>query len=70
MWSTTKNNKCCATCANWGGERKATFSKSVETKEGSTRGKCCAGIPADASQGPTACGHNNCPKYQLWGALK
>ena len=70
MWTATKSTKCCATCANWGGERKANFGKASETPSGSTRGKCYEGVPADASQGPCACGGRNCPEYRLWGALK
>ena len=25
MWTATKSTKCCATCANWGGDRKQKF---------------------------------------------
>ena len=39
MWTATKNTKCCATCANWGGERKATSAKSAETPHTDTLGK-------------------------------
>ena len=68
MWTVVKSTKCCATCANWGGERKAHGSAS-EAPSASTRGKCYEGVPADASQGPVAM-KGACPKYRPWGALK
>lgn len=65
MWSATKNTKCCLTCANWRGPRKDR-GLSIETDAGSTRGKCGAGVPADASQGPAATGGRSCSKYIKW----
>lgn len=70
MWTATKNTKCCATCANWGGERKATSAKSAETPHTDTRGKCYAGVFSSVTQGQCACEGRSCPKYQMWGALK
>ena len=68
MWSAVKSRKCCATCANWGGQRQVHHS-SVETPHPDTRGKCFAGVFCSVTAGPSACNGGSCPKYQPWGAL-
>lgn len=70
MWTISKNNKCCASCANWGGDRKPIHGGRGETDSPSTRGKCYAGVPADATQGHTAMQGTSCGKYTCWAALK
>ncbi len=69
MWSVSKNEKCCLSCANWGGSRCVKPGKRAETDSPSTRGKCYAGVTADATQGPTATGQRGCSKYSVWSAL-
>lgn len=66
MWTNTVRNKCCATCANWDGDRVARNGASVVDQPGD-RGRCYAGVP-DCSPGPCAC-RPNCPKWQPWGAI-
>lgn len=66
-WSA--NNKCCVTCANWAGERKASGSFS-QTNSPGDRAKCYAGVFCGVTQGPSAMSGTNCPKYQKWAALK
>ena len=70
MWTATRGTKCCATCANWGGQRKVRGgSTTVETESPATRGKCYAGVHADATDGPAA--HlMYCPKYETWAAVR
>ena len=69
-WSASKNEKCCLTCDNWGGCRSVNYAKRAETDSPSTRGKCYAGMPTDATPGPTACkSGNQCRAYQSWSAL-
>lgn len=63
MWTATKNTKCCATCVYWQGIRKEIFGNAYETPSPSERGRCGAGVPADATPGPVACGGRNCNKY-------
>lgn len=70
MWTATKNTKCCATCANWGGDRTATYAKNAETPSPSERGKCYENVFCGVTPGPCACDGRNCSKYQPWGALK
>ena len=69
MWHCTKNEKFCATCSNWGGQRtvKGTW---AETDSPSVRGKCYANCPGSASPGPSASEGRNCSKYDLWKAIK
>lgn len=70
-WTTTKTNKCCGNCANWGGSRNVVNRSSVvETSHADTRGKCYAGVFCSVSQGPRACDGKGCAKYQLWSAVK
>lgn len=64
----TSSTKCCATCANWGGPRVVKLGN-AETDSPSTRGKCFAGVPGDATPGPTAM-RTGCPKYTKWSALR
>lgn len=68
MWTPTKNHKCCATCANWSGARKAHGSLS-EVASNSMRAKCLAGCSGSAMPGPCACEGSNCSKYQPWPAI-
>lgn len=70
MWTATNGTKCCATCANWGGERKATYAHSAQTTSPSTRGKCYEGVFTSVTQGQCACEGRSCLKYRLWGAIK
>lgn len=70
MWTATKNTKCCATCANWGGVRKATSARNAETGSPSDRGKCFAGVSCGVTQGPTAMQGTSCSKYDLWSAIR
>jgi len=65
MWTPTKNTKCCATCANWRGERKDK-GFGVETQSPSDRGKCGAGVFCGVIPGPCACEGTSCSKYVKW----
>ena len=68
--SWTTRDKCCATCANWGGPRKVNYAGAAETDQPSTRGKCAHGR-GDATPGPTAMhSASDCPKYQKWSAVR
>lgn len=69
-WTASKNQRCCATCANWAGPRTEKYGSSAETESPSVRGKCYAGVPADSTPGPTAMAGTCCSKYQKWSALK
>ncbi len=69
MWTATKNEKCCATCANWGGGRSVTYAHTVETDDPGEYGKCYAGVFSGCSSGQRACDGRNCAKYQKWSAL-
>lgn len=64
-----KGNKCCLTCEYWGGPRTLTNVKMAQVDSPSTRGKCNAGMPADAIPGPAACSGHNCSKHRLWSRL-
>lgn len=66
----TNTTKCCATCANWAGPRIEKHGTYAETESPGVRGKCYAGVTADAIPGPTAMAGSGCAKYQKWGALK
>ena len=68
-WSRGKTDKCCLTCENWGGCRALNYAKRAESDLPSTRGKCYAGVPADASQGPTADAGRQCAKYRTWSRM-
>lgn len=68
-WSAGKSEKCCLTCENWGGCRNVNYAKRAETDSPSTRGKCFAGMPADASQGPSAMAGRQCSKHRTWSRL-
>lgn len=71
MWSATSSTKCCATCANWGGERKVRAGNSgVETPTVGTRGKCYEGVFTSCSQGHCDCDGRGCSKYRKWGILR
>lgn len=67
MWSTTKNSKCCATCAYWSGERKViSGGNGIETPHANTNGKCYEKVsisPTTAAMG-TSCTH-----YEKWRGL-
>ncbi len=65
-----KNNRCCLTCANWGGKREVYINTSAKTDNVSTRGKCYEGVQADATPGPCASNGTYCNKYRPWGALR
>ena len=69
MWTPTNTEKCCATCVNWGGERKIRGTWS-EVDSPSVRGKCYAGCYCSVTQGPSACEGRSCAKYELWPAIK
>lgn len=69
MWNPTSSTKCCATCANWAGER-VPKPLGVEVPSTSTRGKCYAGVFTSVSSGQCACEGRSCTKYQKWGALR
>ena len=71
-WTATNSHKCCATCANWGGQRELkTGGSSVQTNSPGDRGKCYANVFCSVTQGPTAMqGGNSCSKYTKWPALK
>ena len=68
-WKAVKSTKCCATCANWGGPRQATFGAADVEKPG-TYGKCYEGVFSGVTSGHCACQGTSCPKYRLWSALK
>ena len=71
-WSANKNQRCCGTCAHWGGPRTVNSAGDRVTCEGSsnphgkcylnpTRGGFCYGPSAD-----WCCGSD----YSKWSALK
>ena len=68
-WSAGKSEKCCLTCENWCGSRSVNYAKRAETDSPSTRGKCSVGVPADASQGPTAMAGRQCSKHKTWSRM-
>lgn len=68
--SWTTRDKCCATCANWGGPRKVNYAGAAETDQPSTRGKCYMG-KGNVIPGPCAMSSaSTCSCYQKWGAVK
>lgn len=69
-WSAGKTEKCCATCEYWGGCRSLHYSNRAETNGPGERGKCHAGVTADASQGPVAMGQRQCTKYKTWSKFR
>lgn len=70
MWKVTGTKKCCATCANWGGNREPVSPTTVEAHDPSNKGKCYAGVFSSCTQGHAACGGTSCSKYQLWSAIR
>ena len=68
--SWVSSNKCCATCANWAGERKLIHSSACETATVDVRGKCYANVFSSVTQGHAAMSGTSCSKYQKWGALR
>lgn len=67
MFNPSKSNKCCGTCAHWGGERQAKNGAAV-IAHCDTRGKCCKGNNG-AANGNQATSGFGCSKYTLWSAL-
>ena len=71
-WSVNKNQKCCATCANWSGPRSVNSFCDTVTTEGSYKptGKCYIDSRVGGfANGPSAdwcCGS----KYTKWSVLK
>lgn len=64
------SNKCCATCANWGGPRTLQHNTYSYVESINDTGKCYANAPVARTQGPYACEGSSCPKYQKWAALR
>ena len=65
------SNKCCGTCANWGGPRTLKpGNASVEVDWGCDRGKCYANVFSSVSQGQSSSEGSSCPKYEKWKALR
>ena len=69
MWTASKDTKCCATCANWGGNRTVNYAKAAQTNSQNDQGKCYAGVFTSNSAGHFACAGTYCPKFQKWSAL-
>ncbi len=70
-WSVNKNQKCCATCANWSGPRQVnSMGNTVTTSDPKPNAKCFLNPSVGGfSNGPKAdwcCGS----KYSKWSALK
>lgn len=65
-WSADKTQKYCLTCDHWDGDRELTYANRAETDSPSTRGKCYAGVFADATPGPVAMAGRQCGKYRKW----
>lgn len=65
-WSTYKEGKCCAACANWDGPRKLGGCKSAQVDSVGTKGKCYLG--KGPSNGTNA--SYGCPSFEVWAALK
>lgn len=71
MWTATSSTKCCATCSNWGGDRKVTCGgNAVETQHNYTQGRCYGGAVESSSKGQNACQGFSCAKYKKWAALR
>ncbi len=66
MWSANKNWKCCATCANWAGNRKVDYAKTAVVDSVGESGKCYCNV----FYNPHATQGTNCSKYSLWAALR
>ncbi|MBR6549452.1 MAG: hypothetical protein IKT68_07930 [Clostridia bacterium] len=64
VWTT--KTKCCATCANWSGDRKVNIHGSAETSGPNAHGSCYIG----AKSNPNAAHGTTCNKYQKWPAVK
>lgn len=64
--SYTTKAKYCATCANWGGDRKVNIHGAAETAGPDTSGKCFVG----AKSNPCAGHGTTCAKYRKWAAVK
>lgn len=69
MWTATSSTKCCATCTNWGGDRKV-GPVSVETPSVGTRGKCYERVITNPTQGPMGCDGRNCLKYRKLAGIR
>ena len=68
MW-TANTEKCCAKCANWGGQRTIKFGGStIETNQPGDRGECYAGVFCSATPGPCACDGVYCDKFTKLGS--
>lgn len=66
-----KNQKCCATCANWAGPRQVTGTniKQAEVSSSNEHGKCYDNPHVGGFvYGPSA--SYCCSHYQPWAALK
>ena len=70
MWTAGSNTKCCATCANWAGNRKLRGPLTVETDSCNDRAKCYAGVFCGNPIGPNPVDGRSCNKYSKWAALK
>lgn len=67
MWSATSREKFCATCANWGGNRKLrSDSRSVEVEHCDSKGECYQRVGGSSNR--SAC--SKCDKHSKWVALK
>ena len=66
----TGNVKCCATCANWGGNRSLQNNTFSCVESINLTGKCHANAPIARTEGPYACEGSSCARYQKWSALK
>ena len=64
------SNKCCGTCANWGGERTVQYNAYAIVDSPSARGKCYENVFCGVTQGPCSCEGTSCSKYQKWSALR
>lgn len=69
-WSANKNQKCCATCANWSGPRDVnSMGNTVTTPKQTSEAKCYLNPRVGGfTYGPSA--HWCCGNYSKWLALK
>lgn len=69
-----KNQKCCATCANWSGARRVIgtgTTKQVEVSSSNDHAKCYDNSHVGGFvDGPSACWGSSCSNYQLFPGLK
>lgn len=63
------SNKCCATCANWGGPRMLRGTTAAEVESIQVKGPCY--VRAGGMM-PCPASHEgfNCREYQKWAALR